>query len=399
MRGARLAAPAGGRSYHDWVGPTDVTIDGGRIAEIAASGGTAMQHDARSIGDIDAQGLLLAPGFVDLQVNGGFGLDLQRDPFSVWDLGRRLPSTGVTAFLPTIISSPPSVTDALLAALRQRPADYAGAEPLGAHFEGPMLNPDRSGAHQRANIVAADAAVYEGWTAAAGVAMVTLAPEIPGAIDAIEHLSANGVVVSAGHSGADANETRRSIDAGVTAVTHLFNAMARFDHRAPNLVGVALTDDRVTATVIVDGQHLDATAVKLAWSLKGPERFVLITDAVSALGLPPGTYQFAGGPVVADEHRVFNVSGGLAGSNLAMHRAVRNLGEFTGCDTAEAVAAASTTPARLLGRRDRGRLAVGSVADVVLADANFDVAVTVCGGQLAYVAPEHRHRAAALLAP
>ena len=334
---------------------------------------------------IDADGLMICPGFVDLQINGGHGLDLATHPESMWELARRLPRHGVTSFLPTIISSPPAVTDRALVAFGRRPEDHRGAEPLGLHFEGPMLNPERAGAHPRANLVTPDPEIVARWTRSNGVALVTLAPELPGAVDLIRRLTGEGVVVSAGHTTATAAEADEGFAAGASMVTHLFNAMGPMSHRAPGLAGAALADDRVAVGLIVDGVHIDPLLVKVAWRAKGAKRVILVTDAVAAMGLDPGRYEFGGSTVTADNRSVRTETGVLAGSVLTMDRAVINTVEFTGCPLADAVAAASTTPAAAVGAGDRGHLSPGAVADVVLLGPDGAVAVTVCRGEIAFV--------------
>ena len=195
---------------------------------------------------IDASGLVVAPGLIDLQINGGYGHDLQDKPEAVWDLGRELPRNGVTSFLPTIISGPRSLNRAMLETLRARPTRYCGAEPLGTHFEGPMLNSLHAGVHPPERLSGVNADVIDGWYRSTGVAMVTIAPELTNALEVIEELRRRGVVVAAGHSAATAEEMLAAITAGVSTVTHLFNAMAPFGHRRPNLAGVALADQSTT---------------------------------------------------------------------------------------------------------------------------------------------------------
>ena len=357
----------------------------------------APQESPEDAAVIDASGLVVTPGLIDLQINGGYGHDLQDDPGLVWDLGRELPRSGVTSFLPTIISGPRSRTRSMLDALRTRPAGYCGAEPLGAHFEGPMLSPRHSGAHPPECLTGARADVIDGWHRSAGVTMVTIAPELPGALEVIAELKRRGIVVAAGHSGATSDETLAAIDAGVSTVTHLFNAMAPLGHRSPNLVGVALADPRLTATMIVDGVHIDPVAVAAAWNAKGPGGIALVTDAVSAMGQPPGPYRLSGTPTVFDGESIRTADGVLAGSAVTMNRAAANLAEFTGCDRHQALAAATSTPAGIIGETRRGRLDPGSIADLVLLDDDYRVQATIRGGRVAHVDDAARHRLPASL--
>ena len=371
-----------------------VTFEGDTIISLspAEPAGFAPSTDPNDVAAIDASGLVLSPGLIDLQINGGYGHDLQDDPGAVWDLGRELPRSGVTSFLPTIISGPSSRNRSMLDALKARPAGYCGAEPLGAHFEGPMINARHSGAHRLEHLTGARGDVIDGWHRSAGVALVTIAPELDNAHDVIGELTRRGVVVAAGHSAATAEETRAAIAAGVSTVTHLFNAMAPLGHRSPNLVGVALTDARLTVSMIVDGVHIDPTAVAAAWKAKGPAGIALVTDAVAAMGRPPGPYRISGTPTVFDGVSVRTADGVLAGSAVTMNRAAANLAEFTGCERHEALAAATAIPAGIIGETRRGRLAPGAVADLVLLDDDYRVHATICGGRVAHVDGAARHR-------
>lgn len=366
----------GGILVHDGA-RRPLTIVAGRITDRLDEGKTGTT--------VDADGLTLCPGFVDLQINGGFGLDVTGAPETMWKLGRLLPRHGVTSYLPTIVSSPAAVTDRALTAFARRPSGHRGAEPLGLHFEGPMLNHERAGAHEPGNLVAPDPKIVARWTRANGVVLVTIAPELPGAAGLIAGLRTEDVFVSAGHSLATATEATVGFDAGVTMVTHLFNAMGPMSHRAPGLAGAALADDRVAVGLIVDGVHVDPTMVKLAWRAKGPSLVVLVTDAVAAMGLDPGRYELGGRAVTADLTSVRTDGGVLAGSVLTMDQAVRNLVEFTGCSLRDAVTAASAAPAAAIGATDRGHLQPGAVADVVLLESDGAVAVTICGGVVAHV--------------
>ena len=352
----------------------------------------APREDPEDTAVIDASGLVVSPGLVDLQINGGYGHDLQDDPGVVWDLGRKLPRSGVTSFLPTIISGPRSRTRSMLEALRARPTGYCGAEPLGAHFEGPMLNARHSGAHRHENLTGVSADVITGWHRSTGVTMVTIAPELANALDVIVEFNRRGIVVAAGHSAATGDETLAAIAAGVSTVTHLFNAMAPLGHRSPNLVGVTLADTRLTATMIVDGVHVDPITVTATWNAKGSAGIALVTDAVAAMGQPPGAYRLSGTPTVFDGVSVRTADGVLAGSVLSMNQAAANLAEFTGCDRHEALAAATSTPAGIIGETRRGRLDPGSIADLVLLDDDYRIHATICGGRVSYVDDAARHR-------
>ena len=366
------------------------TIGTGRAVAITTSGGLITSVDADASDDpadrkIDIAGLVVAPGLIDIQINGAHGFDFTSDPTSIWRVGARLPEHGVSAFLPTIITSPPEAIDAAREALAARPADYHGAEPLGLHLEGPMLSPKRPGVHDPGLMRLPTLDLVQGWTPGGGVAMVTMAPELAGSQAVIKALSDAGVVVSAGHSAATLAEAEAAFEWGASAVTHLFNAMEPFDHRAPGLIGAVVRHKSVIAGIIADGLHSDPAVVLAAWKWLGPSRLTLVTDAIAASGLGDGEYRLGHGAVTVKQGKVTDSSGRLAGSSLTMDRAVRNLMDFAGCSPVEAVAAASTVPAGLLGRDDRGRLAVGNRADLVLFDDEMGVVATMVGGQFAHV--------------
>ena len=336
---------------------------------------------------IDARGLTVAPGFVDLQINGGFGIDLVQSPDAVWELGARLPEHGVSSFLPTMISSRLAQRVALVDALAARPAGYVGAEPLGVHFEGPMLNPQRVGAHSEDLLVDPSLDLIEGWSRDAGVALVTLAPELPGASSVIDALQTQGVVISAGHSNANSAEAHAAFDNGVTMVTHLFNAMAPLGHRTPNLVGATLARRDVVAGLIVDGVHVDPTTVAAVWNAKASDRgVVLVTDAIAAMGQPPGKFVLGDVEVSSDGVAVRNDEGTLAGSVLTMPQAIRNLRDFTGCNLPDALMATSTVPAATIGATDRGEIEPGRIADLVLLNDDLDVEIAIVRGRVSFVA-------------
>jgi N-acetylglucosamine-6-phosphate deacetylase len=336
---------------------------------------------------LDVSGLVVAPGLVDLQCNGAAGIDLTAEPERLWEVAAVLPRRGVTAWLPTIVSSPPEVRARALAAWRAGPPPGAGpvAAPLGLHLEGPFLAPERRGAHDRRHLVPPSVGLVEdeGWSAEAGVALVTLAPELPGALDVVRRLVAAGVVVAAGHSSATAAEARAAADAGVTWVTHLFNAMAPLHHRAPGLAGVALADPRLRVGLIADGLHVDPTVVAVAARALG-DRLTLVTDAVAALGAPPGPVRLGSATARVEGGAVRLADGTLAGSALSLDRAVRNLAAFADLPLATAVRAATATPAAVLGLDDRGAVVPGARADLVVLTPDGEVVVTIVGGRVAH---------------
>ena len=339
---------------------------------------------------LDAAGLLVVPGLVDLQCNGAVGVDITADPEGLWEVAAALPRWGVTAWLPTVVTAPPATRARALAALRSGPprgpdGGRPFAVPLGLHFEGPFLAPERRGAHPAEHLRAPDPALVadEGWSRQSGVALVTLAPELPRALDVVRDLVAAGVVVSAGHSSASAEEATAAIDAGITAVTHLFNAMGPLHHRDPGLAGVALSDERVRVGAIADGLHLHPATVALAARALG-DRLCLVTDAVAALGMPAGRVPLGMLEAFATDDGVRLADGTLAGSDLSLDRAVRNLMAFARVSLPAALATATTAPAGLLGLGDRGVIRPGAVGDLALLDTGGAVVATVVGGRVAF---------------
>lgn len=361
-------------------------VESGRIVALGTG-----RPEATDLAPLDAGGGWVAPGFIDLQINGGHGIDLTTEPERIGELGRWLPRYGVTAFVPTIITSPLEMRAAALGAWSTRTAaPDGGAIPLGLHLEGPMLAESRRGAHPAALLVPPSDDVVAGWSADAGVALATLAPELPGALHVITELVARGVVVSLGHTDATAAQFAAGLAAGATAVTHLFNGMRPFTHRDPGPIGAVLADDRVVAGLICDGIHVDPVAVRMAWRALGAGRLNLVTDAVAALGASARVAGTIGTvDVTVASGRVRTADGVLAGSDLSLDRAVRNLIAFTGCSVREAVATVTSTPADVLRLADRGRLTLGSRADITVLDHGLRVVATVVSGELVW--PIRRH--------
>jgi N-acetylglucosamine-6-phosphate deacetylase len=357
-----------------------VVVRAGRIAALGLAAEVPCPEGASRL---SAEGLTLAPGFIDLQLNGAFGHDFTADPSSIWEVARRLPVYGVTSFLPTVISSPFETVALAQSLLAQGPPPgFLGAAPLGLHLEGPFLNPRKRGAHNPAHLRLPDLAAVERWSPSHGVRLVTLAPELAGADEVITTLRARGVVISAGHSMATFEQALRAFDLGLSYATHLFNAMPPLDHREPGLAGALLAGTDVTAGLIADGVHVHPAMAALAWRALGPGRLSLVTDAMAALGMPPGPYLLGDREVVSDGTSARYPDGTLAGSLLSIDRAVRNLAAFTGCSLQEAIAAATSVPAALLGiAGERGAIAPGLRADLVLLTPDLQVISTFIGGE------------------
>ena len=379
MTGALLisgARPASGGS------PGSILIRDGRIV---AAGSARDVGAARGVARLDVDGQLVVPGFVDLQVNGAIGLDVTADPSAAWSIGAALPRWGVTAFLPTLVSAPAAAYDAALeVAAAGPPRGYRGAALLGFHFEGPFLAPSRHGAHDLANLRPPDPRLAAGWRRRSGVAIVTLAPELPGALELVRRLTADGVVVSAGHTDATAAEARAGFEAGVRSVTHCWNAMSGLDHREPGLVGAALADPRVSIGVIPDGHHVSPDVTRLTWRLAGRRRFIAVTDAIAALGELDGEYGLGSVRVSVADGAARLHDGRLAGSVLSMDAAFRNLVEWSGGRLPEALAAVTSAPAALVRANGRGRVGPNARADLVVLDEALVPRLTIVGGEVVW---------------
>jgi len=361
-----------------------VVVEGDRIVEVRAGA-------SGELPGLRLDAAIVSPGLIDLQCNGGFGLEVGGDAAALRGLAAHLPETGVTAFLPTVISSGPPEYRAAAAALAAVRSTLAGttprAWPAGLHLEGPLLSPARAGAHDLAAIAAADATlddVLEELLAARAVRVVTLAPERPGAVARIRHLVEAGVAVSLGHTDAAFEQMLDGVDAGATLTTHLFNAMSPFHHRTPGAVGAALVDDRLTVSLIADGVHAHPAALNLALRAKGADRIALVTDAVAAAGAPAGTYALGGAAIVSDGQSARRADGTLAGSTLTLDQAVALMIHLGGARPQEALTMATAVPAARLGLTDRGRLAVGARADLTLWSADLTVVATILGGTVAF---------------
>lgn len=374
-----------------------VAVEPGPLADVAGSGVAAPDV-------IDAEDAWLSAGFIDLQINGAYGIDVTTEPHRIDELGAHLVRHGVTSFLPTVITCAGPQRAAALDAIAARTAAAVDADPrpgsratpLGLHMEGPMLSPVRRGAHPAEYLVAPTLDAIDGWSAAAGVALVTIAPELPGALDVIAALRSRGVVVSIGHTDCTASEFVGGRVAGASMVTHLFNAMRPFAHRDPGPIGAALADPWVVTGLIADGVHVDPVAVAMAFRSRGPDRLALVTDAVAAMGAATSAADLDRRPgveapqvlgsvgVVVGDGEVRTAGGVLAGSVCPLDRAVRNLIAWTECGVPSAVRTVTATPARLLGRRDLGAIEPGARADLVLLDRDANVRTTIVAGEVAW---------------
>lgn len=327
----------------------------------------------------------LIPALFDVHIHGCAGHDvMEATESALGHIGSFLARRGVGAYLATTVTAPlDSLLRSLhgLAKLIGQPGD--GARPLGIHLEGPFLSPHKRGAHAEHQLLEPSVERFEQmWQAAEGkIRLMTIAPELPGAAETIAHAARLGVRVSLGHSNANLAEARRGVAAGAVTATHTFNAMRRFEARDPGLVAEVMTNDQLYAEIICDGLHVDPVAVRLFWKAKGPERALLITDAMAGTGMPDGTYWLGELEVRVKSGRCIIGEDTLAGSTLTLETAVRNFMLFTGATLQQATALATRNPARMTGLEDEvGTLAAGRAADIVVLSPSEEIVETFLRG-------------------
>jgi N-acetylglucosamine-6-phosphate deacetylase len=365
-----------------------VMVEDGVVARLGSRHDIAIPSGARVV---DFGNNVLAPGYVDIHVHGAAGHDVMHaQGEDLAAVERLLAEHGVTSYCPTTVTAPLDVTLSALERLakaiesaKSRTEDRAGrAQPVGIHIEGPFISHAKRGVHPAGDIREPSLELFNRlWEAARGqITVMTIAPELPGAVEVIAEAARRGVCVSLGHSNSEAEFARAAIAAGARHATHTFNAMRALDHRDPGVLGTVLAEDRVTADIIADGVHVDPLVVELFLKAKGLERAVLITDAISATGMPDGSYQL-GAFTVEVRGLQCRVEGNLAGSVLTMDRAVRNIMSFAGWELPAAVRLATANPARVLDIATRkGVLMPGADADIVVLSASGEVIETVCSG-------------------
>ncbi|AEE95438.1 N-acetylglucosamine-6-phosphate deacetylase [Mahella australiensis] len=348
-----------------------VLIDGGRIKAVYDRSDQCETRPGDDVRDID--GMIAAPGFVDIHIHGAMGCDAMDGTYDAIDtIARAIASRGTTSFLVTTMTA--SIDDtynAIVAAGRAMKRGTSGAQVLGVHMEGPFINADHKGAQMESLILPPSMDAYRSMTGEYGhiVKRVTLAPEVEGALEISRYLHKNGILVSAGHTGASYDEMRRAYDAGVTHTTHLFNGMNPIHHREPGAPGAALTQDGWTVEVIADTVHLHPAILKMAWLCKGADRCALVTDAIEATLVGDGVYELGGQKVIVKGGQARLEAGNLAGSTLTLDKAVKNIVEAAGIPLADALKMASLTPAGLIGADGRkGCIEQGYDADIVLLD-------------------------------
>ncbi len=328
----------------------------------------------------------IAPGFIELQLNGGLGYDFTETPESVSEVATALPRWGVTSFLPTVITSPTETYLSALRTIKSRMNQTSGAQILGVHLEGPFLNPQFRGAHKPEWLQLPTLAKAEAILETGALRLLTLAPELPGALEVIEILSKQDVLVSMGHSAATYEQAQAGYEAGARYATHLFNAMPPLHHRKPGLVNAVLTTPDITGGIIVDGIHLHPSIVQLIYQAKGAASLNLVTDAMAGMGMPSGRYQLSGQSVIVDETSAHleDAVGTLAGSILTLDAAVRNMAKWSNCGLAQSIQMATLNPADLLNLPNKGRIEAGCDADIVILSEAGEIEKTLIAGEIAF---------------
>lgn len=366
-----------------------VVIEDGRILAAGSRDEVAVPRDARVEDFGDA---VLAPGMIDVHLHGSGGSDImEATPEALARVGRQLARHGVTSYLPTTVTAPWDATlsalDRLAQVIENPPQQLDGepcAQPLSLHLEGPFISHRRLGVHPPQHVLEPSLERFDDlWNAARGhVGWITMAPEREGALPVIESATSRGVVVSMGHTDADLAAAQKGREAGAAHVTHTFNAMRPLDHREPGILGLALGDPDLSAEIIADGVHVHPLMVSAFLRLKGPERAMLVTDAISATGMGDGTFRLGSFDVEVKGARC-TAEGKLAGSVLTLDHAVRNAMAYTGWDLQRSIRMASYNPARLLGLLPRkGVIEAGADADIVVLSESGEVRRTIVAGRV-----------------
>ncbi|MBI3508664.1 MAG: N-acetylglucosamine-6-phosphate deacetylase [Chlamydiia bacterium] len=359
-----------------------VMDDGMQEGELWVSQGKiiAPQNTADEI--IDVQRKIVAPGFIDLQINGAFGCDFSINPERIPEVAKNLLQFGVTSFFPTVVSLSPEQYRKILPKLQPSTFDHRRAANLGIHLEGPCFAHQYLGAHNPCHKPLEIDGLQNIYGDLQGVKLVTLAPELPGAESFIRELKSNGILVAAGHSGATYAEMKMAIGWGVGFTTHLFNAMKSYHHREAGIIGAVLLNPQIPYSIILDGIHISAETALLCWKCN-PEGLILVSDATQVLGLPDGDYWLGSMEIESIGDRVcLKGTRTIAGSKLHLDQAVRSLHQITNCSVVQALQAASLKPAQLAGLYPiKGTLSVGSDADFLFLSDALQVEATYIQGE------------------
>lgn len=373
IRNGRILTPAGVLHGHELV------VAKGRIEAL-------QRPDERSGDFLDARGLWVAPGLVDVHIHGAMGHDvMDATPEALGTVANYLAQRGVTSWLPTTMSAPRAAIDAAIANVASCPQPRDGAQHLGVHVEGPYLNERYRGAQAQDALRTPDPAEYDAWLGDDAVKLITLAPELPGAAALLEAGRRRGIEFAVGHSGADYEAVLVAADRGLRQATHTFNGMAGLHHRRPGTLGAVLDDGRVFAQLIGDGLHVHPAMVRLLLRAKGRDGVLLISDSMRAAGLGDGDFDLGGQVVAVREGMARTQDGALAGSTVTLDEILRRVMHFTGLTIEQALPMASTVPATAMNMQGRvGVLQPGADADVILLDDEARVQLTMVAGRVVH---------------
>ncbi len=364
-----------------------IVIENGRI--LAVEPRRQVTPDPEQVELIDASGLLVLPGLIDIHVHGGAGCDMMdATPESLECMSNFFLQHGVTAYLPSSITYSSAATLRAIENVAQNMAGAGGARILGIHLEGPYLSQAYRGAQPEEFIRDPDPQEYLPWFNSGVIRRMTVAPELPGALELIRDGLERGVRFSAGHTAATYAQVEQAVEAGLSQSTHTFNGMLGLHHREPGALGAFLSDERITCEVIADGIHVHPAMLRLLARAKGVERTVLVTDAIRAVGLQDGSYELGGHPITVQAGVARTASGNLAGSTLTLECAVQNMVQMVGLTIPQAIAMATATPAAALGLQgQKGVIQPGADADIIFIDSDFNVRLALIAGKVVYQAP------------
>ncbi|MEI4771480.1 N-acetylglucosamine-6-phosphate deacetylase [Psychrobacillus sp. FJAT-51614] len=368
---------------HDKEVVADLFLSDGKIEKI----GTRLSNEADIHINGASKGWIVFPGFIDMHIHGSAGFDaMDATEEALRGMARSLVKEGTTSFLPTTMTQTTKAIETALTNIASFESRADEAEVLGIHVEGPYISPKRAGAQPMEFILEPTLEQFNHWQQLSNncIKQITIAPEVTGGFEFVEAISNQGIVVSIGHSDASSEDVEKAVKLGVKQATHLYNQMRPFHHREPGVVGSVLITDEIKTELIVDFIHCHPNAVKLAYRLKGGYGIILITDAMRAKGLPNGSYDLGGQTVSVTEKGAHLPNGALAGSMLTMDQAIRNFRQATNCSLMELVSMSSTNAAKQLKLSNKGSIAEGLDADLVILNKDLHVQLTICRGQIVF---------------
>ena len=360
-----------------------ILLKDGKIEKI----GRDLQADADVYLNGATKGWIVFPGFIDMHIHGSKGFDtMDATEEALQGMARSLVKEGTTSFLATTMTQSIAAIEAALENISHYESKMDEAELLGIHVEGPFLSKKWAGAQPMEHIIEPAIEKFNRWQELSGhrIKQVTIAPEVRNGFECVEALSKKGILISIGHSDATAEEVERAVGLGVRQATHLFNGMRPFHHRDPGVVGAVLIEEPVKTELIADFLHSHPDALKLSFRVKGASGIILITDAMRAKGLAFGNYDLGGQTVSVTEKGAHLSNGALAGSVLTMDQAVRNIYKTTKCSLQELVSMSSANAAKQLRLPNKGYIAEGFDADLVILDRALNVQKTICRGSIVY---------------